>query len=66
MKISIEMTPKEARALAGLPDMEGVWDKVFSDSDMLKNKMAEVMKTNTMRVMDPFNITGWKARNEAN
>ena len=56
IKVDVDITAKEVRSLMGLPDMDVFWDKTFSDSDLIKNKLTEIVKQNTLKIMDPLNI----------
>ncbi len=60
IKVDVDISPKEIRSLMGLPDMDGFWDKTFSESDLIKNKLTEIVKENTLKIMDPLNIMNWR------
>ena len=62
IKVDVDISPKEIRSLMGLPDMDDFWDKTFSDSDLIKNKLTETVKENTLKIMDPLNIMNWRSK----
>lgn len=63
LKIDFELSPEEARKLMGLPDMGPIWEKAFSESSGLREKLISSAKKNTMKILDPFGILKLHSQN---
>ncbi len=57
MKVScnVELTPKEARELMGLPDMEPFWEE--SKENLTQKVTEQLTGTNPVNMFDPFGFS---------
>ncbi len=56
INMNVDLTPKEARELVGLPDLNPMWDKIVGDDTVLRDRLVTEIKSNVMKVFDPFGI----------